>query len=273
MRISSAIGAIASLIGLAMGGQAAAQDSAARLFAPAPMPMTVFKSETEAFASGIRSYQAGDKLGAVRALEFAATKGHPRALWKLGRMYAEGDGVGHDDLRAFEYFSKVADDNADATPDSPHASFVANAFVTLGGYLLDGIPNTYVKKDPYRAVELFNYAASYFRDASAQYSLGRLHLEGQVVPKDARSAARWFNLAAEKGLPAAQALLGHLLVTGNGVPRQTGLGLMWLTVARDSADPDKDAWIIDMHAKAHDSASEPDRQAALAYLERHMSRR
>src|ERR1700741_4763590 len=41
----------------------------------------------------------------LTSLQYAAEGGHPVAQWKLGRMYANGDGVAQDDLRAFEYFS------------------------------------------------------------------------------------------------------------------------------------------------------------------------
>lgn len=252
---------------------AAASPMPAASSSSAPVAVPVFKSETEAFITGMRSYSAGDKASAVRALEYAATKGHPRALWKLGRMYAEGDHVAHDDLKAFEYFSKVADDNADVAPGTANAMFVSSAFVTLGGYFLEGIPGTYVKADPNRAVELFQYAASYFGDPGAQYSLGRLNLEGKVVPKDPRRAARWLNLAAEKGHVPAQALLGNLLISGAGVPRQKALGLMWLTLAKDGADPGKDGWIVELYDQAIASASDRDQQAAAVFLEQQATRR
>ena len=128
----------------------------------------------------MRDYNAGNKLGAARALEYAAGQGHALALWKLGRMYADGDGVPHDDLKAFEYFSKIADENADESPHSPNASVVASAFVALGTYFLDGIKGTYVKPDAARAHEMFRFAASYFGDPNAQYSLARLYLEGRA---------------------------------------------------------------------------------------------
>ncbi|MBS7703856.1 sel1 repeat family protein [Chelatococcus asaccharovorans] len=231
-----------------------------------------FKSVREAFRSGMKNYNAGDKRSAVQALEYAATQGHTPALWKLGRMYAEGDGVTHDDLKAFEYFSRVADEYADESPDSPNARFVASAFTALGGYFIDGIPNTYVKPDLRRAVDLLQYAASYYGDPNAQYDLARLYLDGQGVAKDARQAARWLNLSAEKGHHQAQALLGHILVNGLGVPRQSARGLMWLTMAREAADPDKDEWIIELHQKDFANASESDRQAALVYLEGYLKK-
>lgn len=233
----------------------------------------IFKSETEAFSTGMRSYSLGDKPGAVRALEYAAVKGHPRALWKLGRMYAEGDGVDHDDLKAFEYFSKVADDNADVMPGTPNSGFVSSAFVSLGGYLLRGIPGSYVKADPRKAIELFQYAATYFGDPGAQYSLGRLHLDGETLPKDPRRAAQWLNLAAEKGYVAAQALLGQMLVNGTGVPRQRALGLMWITLAKEGADPAKDGWILDLHEQVMANVTTLDQQAAAVYLDRYAKKR
>ena len=168
----------------------------------------------EAFRSGTSALKAGENDKAVSSLQYAAEKGHALAQWKLGRMYAEGDGVPQDDLRAFEYFSRIADSHAEDSPDLPQARFVANAFVQLGHYYLDGIPKSQVKADPDRAREMYTYAASYFGDADAQYSLARLYLDGVGTPKDPRQAVRWLSLAANKGQYRAQALLGHLFFKG-----------------------------------------------------------
>src|SRR3546814_8988199 len=43
----------------------------------------------------------------VLSLQFAAGRGHAGAQWMLGRMYAEGDGVAHNDEKAFYYFREV----------------------------------------------------------------------------------------------------------------------------------------------------------------------
>jgi len=89
----------------------------------------------------------------LTSLQYAAEGGHPVAQWKLGRMYADGDGVTQDDLRAFEYFSRIANAHADDSPSEPQAAIVANAFVALGRYYLNGIPNSKIKSDPERARE------------------------------------------------------------------------------------------------------------------------
>ncbi len=262
---------LAALLGAAPG--TFALEAVARPQSPASAKAPPFGSVKDALRSGVRDYNAGDKVGAVRALEFAAGEGHALALWKLGRMYAEGDGVPHDDLRAFEYFSKIADENADESSDSPNATVISSAFVALGQYFLEGIANSYVRANAARAQEMFHYAASYFGDPNAQYSLARLYLDGTGVDRDARQAARWFNLAAEKGHYPSQALLGHLLLTGEGVPRQRAKGLMWLTLARDGADAAKDAWILSLYDQAFTASTEGDRQTALASLEQFLRRR
>src|SRR3954454_4738314 len=134
----------------------------------------------------------------LTSLQYAAEGGHPVAQWKLGRMYADGDGVTQDDLRAFEYFSRIANAHAEDSPSAPQAAVVANAFVALGRYYLSGIPDTKIKADAGRAREMFSYAASYFGNADAQYDLARLYLNGIGTPKDSRYGARWLGLAAQK---------------------------------------------------------------------------
>src|SRR4030081_3313792 len=202
----------------------------------------------------------------LTSLQYAAEGGHPVAQWKLGRMYANGDGVTQDDLRAFEYFSRIANAHAEDSPSAPQATIVANAFVALGRYYLSGIPNSKIKSDPDRAREMFSYAASYFGNADAQYDLARLYLSGIGTPRDSRYGARWLGLAAQKGQHQAQATLGQLLFNGDQLPRQAAAGLMWLTLARDSAAPDE-IWIKESYSKAISKAAEKDRAMALQMLE------
>jgi uncharacterized protein len=247
------------------------------LAAPLPgaasaVPLAPFPSVKDALKAGVRDYNAGDKAGAVRALEFAAGQGHLTAQWKLGRMYAAGDGVPHDDLRAFEYYSKIADENADETPGTTDGKIVATAFVALGQYFRQGISGSYVKPNAARAFEMYHYAASYFRDPDAQYGLGRLYLDGVGAETDPRQAARWLKLAAEKGHAGGQATLGDLLVRGAGVPRQTAEGLMWLTLAKDGAETAEAGWIGDLHSRAFAQSGQSDKDAAAVYLKRHLSR-
>jgi TPR repeat protein len=203
----------------------------------------------------------------LTALQYAAEGGHPVAQWKLGRMYANGDGVAQDDVRAFEYFSRIANAHAEDSPSAPQAAIVANAFVALGRYYLNGIPNSKIKSDPDRAREMFSYAASYFGNADAQYDLARLYLKTPDASRDDfRYGARWLGLAAQKGQHQAQALLGQMLFNGDRLPRQAARGLMWLTLARDSAGADE-SWIKESYNRAFAKASDDDRAMALQMLE------
>jgi hypothetical protein len=218
----------------------------------------------EAFQSGTRALRAGDTKTGVSALEYAAANGLTVAQWKLGRMYADGDGVPRDDLRAFNYFSQIANSHPDEVPGTPQARFVANAFVALGHYYQTGIPNSKITADPTRARDMLGYAATYFGDADAQYELGRLYLNDR--PSDPHQAARWFQLAATKGQCRAEAALGDMLFHGQTVPRQAARGLMWLTLTKDCAGSDE-AWIKPLYDSAFQHASDDERTMALVYLE------
>jgi len=233
---------------------------------------TTQMTAVEAFRSGARALMRGQKEKALTSLQYAAEAGHPVAQWKLGHMYAKGDGVPRNDFRAFEYFSRVANSHADDRPFTPQARAVANAFVALGHYYLDGIPNSPVQPNAVRAREMFHYAAVYFADPDAQYGLARLYLEGRGTVRDPRRAMRWLSLAANKGQYQAQALLGAELFKGKLVRRQASRGLMWLTLARDSAQPG-DKWIVELYDSAFKQATDDERALALIYLERWMKLR
>jgi hypothetical protein len=231
-------------------------------FAAPAAPITPF----EAFRSGAKALRDGQKEKALVSLEYAAEQGLIAAQWKLGRMYAEGDGVDRSDLRAFEYFSGIADAHADDNPGTPQSRYVANAFVALGHYYRNGIPNTDVRADLGRARHMYAYAASYFGDPDAQYHLGRLMLDANSPFRDAKQAARWLHSAANKGQYQAQAVLGRMLFTGEtGIPRQPARGLMWLTIARSNAGP-SETWIVELYDSAVKQATDDDRAMAGEFL-------
>jgi TPR repeat protein len=271
MRIAEYSLRLAMVFGVAMVAAPAfafdgTKSSSAMASAPSMSPM-------EAFRSGTQWLKSGEKMKALNSLEYAAENGHAVAQWKLGRMYAAGDGVAQDDLKAFDYFRGIADSHAEDNPDAPQSRFVANAFVALGHYYLDGIPNTRVKPDPERARAMFDYAASYFRDPDAQYYLAKLYLKGTGAPQDPRTAARWFGLSAQKGQCQAQAMLGAMLFAGDHVPRQAARGLMWLTLAKDSARTSDQAWVEQLYNSAYQQSTEDERALALVYLKRWLETR
>lgn len=233
----------------------------------AALPMVAAPTGVPVLKKPIPPADIPQAAASLTALQYAAEGGHPVAQWRLGRMYAKGDGVAQDDLRAYDYFSKIANAHAEDSPSAPQAAIVANAFVALGRYYVSGIPNSRVKADPERAREMFSYAASYFGNAEAQYNLARMYLDGVGMPRDVKYGIRWLGLAARKGQHQAQAQLGLMLFNGDRLQRQAARGLMWLTLAQDSAGPDE-TWIKDSYKTAMAKASEDDRAMALQMLER-----
>ncbi len=240
-----------------------------------PAPLPIFKNPKAALRAGLEGVRAGRGGNAVAALRYAAEGGESLAQWKLGKMYAAGEGVPRDDGKAFEYFSQIVDGYDDDAADPREAPFIASAFVALGAYNLNGIEGSRIAANPERALDLFRFAAVNFGDAGAQYNLARMFLDGTGTTKDERQAARWLYLAADKGHIASQALLGQLLFNGYGAtPPQRAKGLMWLSMARDGVtDKVGDAWILDLYARAEGAATEADRQVASLYLEDHGKKR
>jgi hypothetical protein len=238
-------------------------------------PLQIFKNPKAALRAGLEGVRSGHARSAVAALQYAAEGGESLAQWKLGKMYADGDGVPQDDAKAFDYFSQIVENYNEDDADPRQAPFVSSAFVALGVYNLNGIANSGIAPNTSRALEMFHYAAVNFGDSNAQYNLARMYLDGNGTEKDGRQAARWLFLAADKGHIESQALLGQMLFTGHeGVQKQRARGLMWLSLAHDGVtDKVKDQWILDLYNKAMSAASDDDRQIAAVYLDDRLKRR
>lgn len=201
----------------------------------------------------------------VAALEGAAEAGQPMAMWRLGVMYENGEGVEKDRVKAFSYFSQIVNDNANTPPRSLDADIVAQSFVKVGDYLSEGLPSAGIEADSARAHRFLIHAASYFGDAEAQYRVGKLYLLENELGVNPIQGARWLSLAARKGHAGAQAELGELLFNGEGVDAQPVKGLMWLTVAdHHAAGTDQAPGIREALEKAKAAATPDQRTAAIA---------
>ena len=96
---------------LLVGAFAAPQGAAALDDAKAPAtekePLAIFRDPRQAMTKYIEGYRSGDARSSLDALRYAADGGEALARWKLGSMYAQGDGVPHDDVKAFQYFQQI----------------------------------------------------------------------------------------------------------------------------------------------------------------------
>ena len=88
------------------------------------------------------------------------------------------------------YFSQIVT-NYDEDDPNRRDRAVSSALVSLGIYNLNGIADSKVRPDPQRALQMFQFAATTFGDANAQFNLARMHLDGAGVDKDGREAIRW----------------------------------------------------------------------------------
>jgi uncharacterized protein len=230
------------------------------------LPCHAFDTKTEMnedsspfalFKFGFSAYKNGHKDEAVKALRFAAEKGHQGANWKLARMYAEGDGVEEDDYEAYKMFEQVIQEGADQ--GTQNESYVSDALVALAGYIKRGIPNSPVHSNPIAARDLYMQAASNFGDPNAQFELGRMLMKGEGGQSSPNQAARWFRLSAQKGHAGAQAMLGNLLFQAGKTVR----GLAMMTAALEHAPKQDRTWISGLQEQAFSLADEADRRTAM----------
>lgn len=236
-------------------------------------PLRPVDDTADAFRRGAEYYNGGDLDAAFAAFTEAAEQGHAVAQWKVGKMYADGEGIPEDDYKAFQMFSQIADAHAEDNPYSPVARVVADAFVNLGNYYKDGIADSIIKPDFSRALDLFTHAATYFGDADAQYQLARMYLDGSGVTPDASRAARWLNLAARKNHVGAQATLGDMLIYGHGVRAMPIEGYMWLQVAKQNATPSQRDWVLSLEHRARTVLSEEQQQTAAQMADQWLQQR
>ncbi len=255
MRISSVLAAF-----FLAGAPVAAQDALAQALAETAVDAAL------ALANMLDSGAGGGVSGSdlMIVLEDAAAAGQPMALWQLGMMYENGEGVEKDPVKAFGYLSQIANEHADTAPRGIEADIVAQSFVKVGEYYAEGLPDAGIAADDRRSHAMIMHAATYFGDADAQYRLGQLYLDENELGRNPLQSARWLSLAARKGHPAAQATLGALLFNGEaGLERQPEEGLMWLNVARlRVAGTVDEAWVTELLSSAASIATPEQRVQA-----------
>lgn len=126
------------------------------------------------------AYAREDYPTAFRLWRPLAEQGSARAQFKLGYMYAFGQGVPQDYSQANLWYRRAAEQG---NVDAQHNLGVMYQFGV-------GVP-----EDPSEAMKWFRMGAAQ-GDASAQMSLGAQYLFGSLVPQNYVQAHKWFNLAA-----------------------------------------------------------------------------
>ena len=151
--------------------------------------------------------------------ERKAIAGDATAQNVLGNCYLNGDGVPKNEIKAFEWYQKAAEQG--------------NAFAqfNLGScyYNGQGTPINYQL-----AVEWYKKAAE--QDiAMAQNALGECYRDGEGVTRDYEAAVDMFDLAAEKDYYPAQYNLGACYYYGFGVEKDEEAAKEWLEKSYETA--------------------------------------
>lgn len=207
------------------------------------------------FKFGFDAYRSGHKEQALQAYRDASEQGQVGATWKLGRMYAEGDGVPRDDYEAYKFFREVVQQRVE--PGSEEEAYIGDAYAELGRYSAEGIPGTDVGPNEALARDYYQRAAAY-GSPTGQFEIGKSYL-GSRSTSNARQAGRWLKLAARKGHQGARAMLGNLMFQSGRVVD----GLAMMTAALERATPTDRIWIRTMQEEAFAVSDEEQRREAI----------
>ena len=226
-----------------------------------------FVSPNEAYRQGMSAHLSGQYDLAVPALEAAEKGGVSEANLVLGRIFKDGL---YDDKRAFQFYKKYALQNSGAGHKHYNASEIAEAFNEVGKYLRSGIAGSDISKDAMEAYRYFHHAASNLRSPGAAYNVALMHLSGDGVVKNARTAAKWLKISYKKNHANSQALLGNLFWQGKGVKENKPLALSLLMMARTNAgdencvgyDPNSQGRIVQSFERINGAVSQTIKAAA-----------
>lgn len=168
--------------------------------------------------SAIADYDAGMAFGrggnftaAFPLIGRAAEAGHKDAMFVLGTMYSQGQGVTQSRSTARTWFEKAA------------LLGHAQAAYNLGIHHDQGLDTPV---NPTRALAWYVRGAE-LGDAQSAYNAGHLYLQTGATPGMLSDAFRYFLQAAESGVPRAQNAIGYAYRNGYGVPADWDRAREW----------------------------------------------
>ncbi|MEA5011090.1 MAG: MobP3 family relaxase [Angelakisella sp.] len=121
---------------------------------------------------------------------------------------------------------------ADSDDASEFKSIKSSASYLLGKLFLDG---KVVPKDISQAIRYLTMSAEE-KNQWANYQLGKLFLQGKEMPKDTEKAIKYLNNSAEEGNQFAQYVLGKIYLLGKDVVRDKELAMKWLALSAEQGN-------------------------------------
>ena len=158
-----------------------------------------------------------EKAKQVQTLEQLWEDGFPAVAHQLGKCWRDGLGVFPDDEQAELWFRRGAE-----------------AGCEFSQYALGRLLET--QKRMVEAVTWYEKAAAQGNPAAA-YRLGKLYLQGELVPKDVPKALEYLTASARQGSPFAQYILGKLYLMGKDVKQDREKAYRWFEMAAEQGNP------------------------------------
>jgi localization factor PodJL len=101
-------------------------------------------------------------------------------------------------------------------------------------------------------------------DANALFEIGARFTDGRGVQADPAEAAKWYRLAADRGLPPAQYRLGNLLEKGTGIERNLDEAMTYYRQAAEAGNASAMHNLAVLYASG--AAGQPDYAAAVEWF-------
>ncbi len=133
------------------------------------------------FQDGLEAYNSGNYLYAFDEFRALALNGDAASQYRLGVMYAKGQGVPRDDKQAASWYLKAA------FQDETRAQYAIAEMFRQG----QGVP----QNDKQAATWYLEAAEHGF--PKAQYAIGLWYAKGTGVPQDFIQAYKWLSLAGD----------------------------------------------------------------------------
>ncbi|WP_049962169.1 protein kinase domain-containing protein [Oribacterium sp. FC2011] len=167
------------------------------------------------FDQALEYYSKEDYTKAKELFDKAAEGGSADAMYIIGFMYQNGEGVDQDYAKAKEWYTKAAEGGN------------TEAMTKLGllYYFGNGVTQDYTKtKEWYeKAIESGS--------TDAMMLLGEMYQNGEGVDQDYAKAKEWYTKAAEGGNTAAMNCLGEIYEYGYGVDQDYSKAKEWFEKA------------------------------------------
>jgi uncharacterized protein len=198
---------------------------------------------------GLGAYRAGFYSIALPALTCAAEQGLFVAQFHLAQLYADSASTITDHRRAYELYREIVERHASSidVDDDDRAPYVGKAITSYAAYWLRGLPEAGVRPNAEYAAFLLQQAATFFRNADAQFELAKLYLKGEGVTEDRKRALHWLKVLTDDAHAGAQAFFADLLWRGRIVPKEEKKALALITIAVENAPPHERIWIEDIY--------------------------